>query len=184
MSGDPFQNRDLGLLSLLSTIAGLVDVIGFLELGHVFTAHITGNLVLLLSGAVGAGSAPLAQLLSIPMFAVSVAGAYLVARRSGPSRGRRGLLIAHALLLLVVLTLALQRRGDPPSVVLAMAMAARLGAPAHPSLPRPSSRGRLREFPSHPPSRSGVDLHFTSSQKPGCSSLDSGRATPRRPRGR
>jgi hypothetical protein len=36
-------------------------VIGFLELGHVFTAHITGNLVLLLSGAVGAGSAPLAQ---------------------------------------------------------------------------------------------------------------------------
>jgi len=82
--------------------------------------------------------------LSILMFAVSVAGAYPVARRSGPSRGRRGLLIAHALLLLVVLTLTLQRRGDPPSVVLAMAMGARLDAPAHPSLPRLSSRGRLR----------------------------------------
>lgn len=31
MSGDLFQNRDLGLLSLLSTIAGLVDVIGLIQ---------------------------------------------------------------------------------------------------------------------------------------------------------
>jgi len=34
MSGDLFQNRDLGLLSLLSTIAGLVDVRGLLAGCH------------------------------------------------------------------------------------------------------------------------------------------------------
>jgi len=75
MSGGPLENTDPGLLLLLSTIAGLVDVVGFLELGHVFTAHITGNLVLLLAGSLGAGSPTLAQLLSIPVFAVAVGAA-------------------------------------------------------------------------------------------------------------
>lgn len=113
----------LKLLALLSTIAGLVDVIGFLRLGHVFTAHITGNLVLLLAGPVGAGQTPLAQLLSIPVFAVSVAAAYLVARRSGPCPGRE-LLIAHALLLFLVLALALKERAEGPSLVVVTAMTA------------------------------------------------------------
>lgn len=35
------------LLLLLCLVAGMVDVIGFLELGHVFTANMTGNIVLL-----------------------------------------------------------------------------------------------------------------------------------------
>jgi uncharacterized membrane protein YoaK (UPF0700 family) len=113
----------LGLLALLSTIAGLVDVIGFLRLGHVFTAHITGNLVLLLAGALGAGPAPLAQFLSIPVFAVAVAAAYLVARRSGPCPGRE-LLIAQAVLLFLVLVLALKEREEGPSLVVVTAMTA------------------------------------------------------------
>src|SRR5262245_11171579 len=112
------------LLALLSTIAGLVDVIGFLGLGHVFTAHITGNLVLLLAGAVGAGSPSLAQLLSIPVFASAVAAAYLIARRSGPTRGRGVLLVVQALLLVLVLTLALRQAGHPQLVVVVTAMLA------------------------------------------------------------
>jgi uncharacterized membrane protein YoaK (UPF0700 family) len=124
MTGGLSRDGEPGLLMLLSTIAGLVDVIGFLQLGHVFTAHITGNLVLLLADAVGAGSPSLAQLLSIPVFAVAVAAAYLIARRSGPSRGRGELLVAQALLLFLALTLALQPRGHPRSPLLLTAMAA------------------------------------------------------------
>src|SRR5262249_28263341 len=118
----PPPNSEVRLLMLLSSIAGLVDVIGFLRLGHVFTAHITGNLVLLLADATGAASPDLAQLFSIPVFAVAVAAACLIARRSGPLLCRGMLLVGQALLLLLVLTLALQR--PRPSLVLAAAMAA------------------------------------------------------------
>ncbi|MBV8314433.1 MAG: DUF1275 family protein, partial [Planctomycetaceae bacterium] len=34
------------LPAVLSTMAGAVDVIGFLALGGLFTAHITGNVVI------------------------------------------------------------------------------------------------------------------------------------------
>jgi uncharacterized membrane protein YoaK (UPF0700 family) len=36
-----------GTLLLLSVIAGTIDAISFLGLGSLFTAHITGNLVIL-----------------------------------------------------------------------------------------------------------------------------------------
>jgi uncharacterized membrane protein YoaK (UPF0700 family) len=75
--------------------------------------------VLLLAGTVRAASPPLAQLLSIPVFAVAVAMACLVARRAVPRLGRGVLLVAQATLLFLVLTLALQPREQ--SVVAAMA---------------------------------------------------------------
>ena len=42
--GTPLQ-ADWILVAVLSITAGAVDVIGFLVLGGLFTAHITGNLV-------------------------------------------------------------------------------------------------------------------------------------------
>jgi uncharacterized membrane protein YoaK (UPF0700 family) len=69
----PSVDRSLGtklLPSVLSVTAGSVDVIGFLGLGGLFTAHITGNLAILAAHVVSGGAAPLAPMLSVPVFMV------------------------------------------------------------------------------------------------------------------
>src|ERR1700686_985582 len=58
------------LPAVLSLTAGSVDVISFLGLGGLFTAHITGNLVILASHIVNGGEAPVAPMLSVPGFMV------------------------------------------------------------------------------------------------------------------
>src|ERR1700745_3127386 len=58
------------LPSVLSMIAGSADVIGFLGLGGLFIAHITGNLILIAAHIVSrSGVSPL-HLLSVPVFVV------------------------------------------------------------------------------------------------------------------
>jgi uncharacterized membrane protein YoaK (UPF0700 family) len=58
------------LPTLLSLIAGSADVISFLGFGGLFTAHITGNLVILAAHVVTGDPARLAPMLSVPVFAV------------------------------------------------------------------------------------------------------------------
>jgi len=90
------------LPTLLSIIAGMVDLIGFLTLGNIFTAHITGNLVVFAAVLVRGGSLNLAQALAIPVFMLAVAAVWLIARasrRRGPGLARR--LLQVQLLLLV-----------------------------------------------------------------------------------
>src|SRR5215470_5968498 len=58
------------LPTVLSVIAGSVDVISFLGLDGLFTAHITGNLVILAAHVVSGGEAPLAVMLSVPVFMI------------------------------------------------------------------------------------------------------------------
>ena len=100
--------HELTLLLLLSTLAGIVDVTGFLRLDHVFTAHITGNLVVLADQIVNGGPPHVPQLLAIPVFAAAVVLAYFLARRGQPAGGRRTLLVVQSLLLFVVLAIALR----------------------------------------------------------------------------
>ena len=66
--------------ALLAIIAGMVDLTGFLTLGNVFTAHVTGNLVVLAAVAVRGGPLNLAQALAAPVFILTVAGVWLCAR--------------------------------------------------------------------------------------------------------
>jgi uncharacterized membrane protein YoaK (UPF0700 family) len=69
----PSVDASLGmklLPTVLSMTAGSVDVISFLGLGGLFTAHITGNLVILASRIVAGGDGPLAPMLSVPVFMV------------------------------------------------------------------------------------------------------------------
>jgi uncharacterized membrane protein YoaK (UPF0700 family) len=90
---------------LLSVIAGMVDLIGFLTLGRIFTAHVTGNLVVAAAAAVHGGPWNVAQALAIPVFMLVVAAAWLIARASGLHSVAltRLLLVIQFLLLLAVL---------------------------------------------------------------------------------
>lgn len=74
--GLPPVDESLGaklLPGVLSVIAGSTDVISFLGLGGLFTAHITGNLVILAAHVVVGGEAPLALMISVPVFIVVLA---------------------------------------------------------------------------------------------------------------
>ena len=93
------------LPTLLSVIAGLVDVIGFLSLG-LFTAHVTGNLVVIAALLVRGGPPKIAQVLAVPVFIAAVGAVWLIARwsnRRGPALVRP-LLVVQCLLLTCVLT--------------------------------------------------------------------------------
>jgi uncharacterized membrane protein YoaK (UPF0700 family) len=67
----PSVDASLGmklLPAVLSITAGSVDIISFLGLGGLFTAHITGNFAILASRIVTGGAAPVAPMLSVPVF--------------------------------------------------------------------------------------------------------------------
>lgn len=87
---------------LLSAIAGMVDVIGFLSLGRLFTAHVTGNLVVIAALLVRGGPPNMAQIMAVPVFIVAVAAVWLIAKASD----RRGPALAGPLLLVQFLLLA------------------------------------------------------------------------------
>jgi uncharacterized membrane protein YoaK (UPF0700 family) len=87
---------------LLSVIAGMVDLTGFFTLGNIFTAHITGNLVLAAAAAVRGGPLNPAQILAIPVFMLSLAAVWVLARASE----RQGQALTRLLLLVQLLLLS------------------------------------------------------------------------------
>jgi len=90
---------------ILSVIAGMVDLTGFFMLGNIFTAHITGNLVVASAVVVRGGPVNPAQLLAIPVFMIALALVWLIAELS-KRKGRslvRLLLVVQFLLLAAVL---------------------------------------------------------------------------------
>jgi uncharacterized membrane protein YoaK (UPF0700 family) len=95
LTGDAAELSRLGKLlpPLLSVIAGMVDLTGFLTLGNIFTAHITGNLVLAAAALRGGPLNP-AQALAIPVFMLAVAATWLIARVSN----KRGMALTRLLL--------------------------------------------------------------------------------------
>jgi len=89
------QRSSLWLRILLSVIAGMVDLTGFLSLGGLFTAHVTGNLVVIGALVVRGGRINPGQILAIPVFMIAVAATWLIAKASG----RRGSSLMRLLLL-------------------------------------------------------------------------------------
>src|SRR5882757_8913680 len=67
------------LPTVLSLVAGSVDVISFVGLGGLFAAHITGNLVILAARIVAGDEAPLALMIAVPVFIIVLAMTRLLA---------------------------------------------------------------------------------------------------------
>lgn len=67
---------------LLSFVSGFVDTAGFIALGGIFTAHVTGNFVLAGASIVRSDvEAVFPKLLMFPVFVAAVGATYLIARR-------------------------------------------------------------------------------------------------------
>jgi uncharacterized membrane protein YoaK (UPF0700 family) len=94
----------------------MVDLTGFLSFG-IFTAHITGNLVVIGALAVRRGHVNRAQILAIPVFIAAVGAMWLIARAShkrGPSLLRLLLVIQFLLLLCVLLFSVITKASTNP----------------------------------------------------------------------
>ena len=101
--GAPPPRSERWLPTLLSVIAGMVDLIGFLSLG-IFTAHITGNIVVIGALTVRHNRVNPAQILAIPVFVLAVAATWLIAKASGRrSTGLMRLLLLIQFLLITCL---------------------------------------------------------------------------------
>ena len=85
------------LILLLTWAAGSVDAIGYLGLGHVFTANMTGNIVLLgVALGQGNGFAALRSMVALGGFVLGVAIAALIVER-GPQQEEWPIGVTHAL---------------------------------------------------------------------------------------
>jgi len=91
------DRRLLPVLLTLTVTTGLIDAVSYLGLGHVFTANMTGNVVLLGFGLAHAGGLPvLAPLISLLAFLLGAGiGGRIAARLA--ERRRRHVSVALAL---------------------------------------------------------------------------------------
>jgi uncharacterized membrane protein YoaK (UPF0700 family) len=95
---------------VLTFATGLVDAVSFLGLGQVFTANMTGNVVLLAFGIAGSGGLPVAgPLVSLGAFMVGAGAGGLLAARMGNRHAQhmaRALVIEVSLLAAAAVTAA------------------------------------------------------------------------------
>src|SRR5262249_44039760 len=102
---------------VLSVIAGMVDVIGYVSL-KLFTAHVTGNIVIIAAQLVFGGPPKMDQILAVPVFIVAVAGVWIIAQalhRSGPALPRLLLLIQFLLLACALIVAVIYHPSADPS---------------------------------------------------------------------
>jgi uncharacterized membrane protein YoaK (UPF0700 family) len=108
-TGNDTSRLTVRVLLALTVTTGMVDAVSYLGLGHVFTANMTGNVVLLGFGIAGAGGLPVvAPLVSLASFLVGAQlGGLLTARATAAGRARLSpALLCEGTLLLAAATLA------------------------------------------------------------------------------
>ena len=102
------ERAGIRLPAVLALLAGVTDVTSWILLGGLFTAHITGNLVVLGANLVTGTPPRLAAVLALPVFVVTVIVATLVSRHFADQRARAGtvLLGAQAVFLIAAAVLS------------------------------------------------------------------------------
>jgi len=83
---------------ILSVIGGSTDIIGFLGLNGLFTAHVTGNIVIIAAHVIAGERTMLSAILAVPVFMLVVFSARLLAGRI--ERALAALLLVQLLALL------------------------------------------------------------------------------------
>ncbi|NMH97679.1 DUF1275 family protein [Pseudonocardia acidicola] len=110
---DQRERRHLGLLLALTFVTGVVDVVSYVGVDHVFTANMTGNVVLLGAALTSNQRVPVDHIGGA--FAGFVLGAALAGRllgRTAPTGRRRSLvLLGGSGLLLLAMGIVLQTHG-------------------------------------------------------------------------
>jgi uncharacterized membrane protein YoaK (UPF0700 family) len=101
LTGPAGVSGTAGLSTGLITISGYVDTVGFLALAGLFTAHVTGNFVLIGAALVSDAADAGLKLLVFPAFVIGVAASRLLAlAQDRRSRSSLALLLMLELLLL------------------------------------------------------------------------------------
>lgn len=108
----------------LAFVAGFVDTCGFVALFFLFSAHVTGNFVVLGASLVLPHAGIVAKLLALPVFILAVAGTRLYALRiAGTERVERHLLCMELVFLALFLAAGLAANpvveADAPLAVIA-----------------------------------------------------------------
>jgi uncharacterized membrane protein YoaK (UPF0700 family) len=100
----PPKEQWIAQVLLLTWVAGTIDAIGYLGLGHVFTANMTGNAVLLgIAVGQGQGLAAMRSLVALAGFVFGVGAGALLAYRAGTEANLRRAFLGPALAEAIVL---------------------------------------------------------------------------------
>jgi uncharacterized membrane protein YoaK (UPF0700 family) len=108
----------------LAFVAGFVDTCSFVALFFLFSAHVTGNFVVLAASLVQPHAGVVAKLLALPVFILAVAGTrFYVLRVAGTHRAERHLLFMELVFLGLFLAAGVTARplvdADAPLAILA-----------------------------------------------------------------
>lgn len=109
--------------ALLALIAGFVDTVGFIALFGLFTAHVTGNFVLIGASLVGGHEGIVGKLLALPVFVLAVAATrlFILARERRARDATMPVLIGQLAFLGLFLGLGLRLSpftdGDAPATI-------------------------------------------------------------------
>jgi uncharacterized membrane protein YoaK (UPF0700 family) len=102
--------------SVLAAIAGYVDTLSFVALFGLFTAHVTGNFVLIGAEAAGFGQGAFMKLMAFPAFVAGVVISSLLVKRLGPAAPNRAECLLYAVQATLMLAFCLAGVGVSPVV--------------------------------------------------------------------